>query len=99
MECSLAKQGVGPSWRARSEGEILLSLETKGLLCVVISGWGGVGWGERKWFMGMRMRFYRGCGAERKGLTDRQTCGMIEKKTGPEDDSSLRPGLLLHSQS
>ena len=32
---------MGPSWRARSEGEILLSLKTKGLLCVLITGWGG----------------------------------------------------------
>ena len=27
-------------------GEILLSLETKGLLCVMISGWSGAGRGE-----------------------------------------------------
>lgn len=58
MELSPAREGGGPSWRARSEGEILLSPETKGLLCVMVSGWGGVGWGEGKWLMGMRMRFY-----------------------------------------
>lgn len=54
MELSPAREGGGPSWRARSEGEILLSPETKGLLCVMVSGWGGVGWGEGKWLMGMR---------------------------------------------
>ena len=46
-ELSPAGQGVSPSWRARSEGEILLSPETKGLLCVLITGRGGVGRGER----------------------------------------------------
>lgn len=40
-----------------SEGEILLSLETKGLLCVMISGWGGVRWGEGNGFW-ERERFY-----------------------------------------
>lgn len=65
MVCSLARQGVGPSWRARSEGEILLSLETKGLLCVMISGCGGV---EREEMVyGNENEILQGCGGERDG--------------------------------
>lgn len=43
LKLSPARWGVSPSWRARSEGEISLSLETKGLLCVngPWVGWGG----------------------------------------------------------
>lgn len=43
LKLSPARQGVSPSWRARSEEEILLSPEKKELLCVngIWVGWGG----------------------------------------------------------
>lgn len=45
---------MGPSWRARSEEEILLSLETKELLCV-----NGIWVGKGEVVNGNEKEFYR----------------------------------------
>lgn len=58
-------------------GEILLSLETKGLLCVMISGWSGAGRGEMVYGNENEALWDVG---EREREIDRPTCGVVEKK-------------------
>ena len=91
MKLSPARQGVGPSWRARSEGEILLSLKTKGLLCALITGWGG----ERG--KGFREREWDSLGEIKKGKRDRES-QRKEKKKSLKRQNSLRRALLLGCQ-
>lgn len=66
LKLSPARQGVGPSWRARSEEEILLSLETKELLCV-----NGIWVGKGEVVNGNEKEFYRRI----QSKTDRDRAG------------------------
>lgn len=88
----MARQGVGPRWRARSVREILLSLETKGLLCVMISGWGGAGRGEMVY--GNENEILWGYGGER----DKPTRGVIgtERDRLRSQFSQANFGFVLH---